>query len=137
MKINNGLLTTSLMCMMVSAAMGTEDLIEVPRKAEPQLLSLRPVEVRNESGAPHALESRLRVDHPRGAVQTDLWLWRPAEVSSLSFPDIEAAERINAEAMRRQREARERAKKAGSPAPIPPVYPLDMKGGMTARHDKG
>lgn len=116
--------------MLVSALLGmvgfrpvcASDLIEVTRSTNRLVsLSLRRIECRSGSNAPQPQAISLSLDLPPARTQTDSWFSRPA--GALSSPGVEWAERINGQAVRRQREAWEKAQKTGRLAPIPPLYP--------------
>src|SRR5262245_26356354 len=121
MKIEHVILVSAVLGIVGSGAACASDLIELPRTTN-QLLSFSSLPIESQSGS-NALRLQvisLSLASP-AATRTNSWFLRPA--GPLSSAGIEQAERINAQAIRRQREAWERAQKTRSLAPVPPLYP--------------
>ena len=63
----------------------------------------------------------LSLEMPTTGIDTSSWFLRPVGV--VPFSGVEWAERLNAQAIRRQREGSEEARKTGWLVPVPPLYP--------------
>src|SRR5262249_24996662 len=133
MKIEHVILVSAVLGIVGSGAACASDLIELPPTTN-QLLSfsLLPIESQNGSNALGLQVISLSLAEP-AATRTTSWFLRPA--GPLSSAGIEQAERINAQAIRRQREAWERAQKTRSLAPVQP-HTRPRSGRLsTARND--